>query len=78
MLLPQRQNQILTSAIRFGKLFKIAQPSIKAGLRNQDTAELTWDMLTDAEGNLGTALHLRDEASSGAFWSCDPAEQGTA
>ena len=40
--------------------------SVKAGLRAKEIAELTWDMVTDAEGNLGTALHLRDEASKGA------------
>ena len=39
--------------------------SIKAGLRAKEIASLTWDMITDAEGNLGPALHLRDEASKG-------------
>ena len=39
--------------------------SIKAGLRAKEIASLTWDMVTDAEGNLGSALHLRDEASKG-------------
>jgi integrase len=40
--------------------------SVKAGLRAKEIAELTWDMVTDAEGNLGHAMHLRDEASKGA------------
>jgi len=40
--------------------------SVKAGLRAKEIAALTWDMVTDAEGNLGHALHLRDEASKGA------------
>jgi integrase len=40
--------------------------SIKAGLRAKEIASLTWDMLTDAEGNLGSALHLRDEAAKGS------------
>ena len=40
--------------------------SVKAGLRAKEIASLTWDMLTDAEGNLGSALHLRDEASKGS------------
>ena len=40
--------------------------SIKAGLRAKEIASLTWDMVTDAEGNLGSALHLRDEASKGS------------
>ena len=39
--------------------------SIKAGLRAKEIAGLTWDMLTDAEGNLGSAVHLRNEASKG-------------
>jgi integrase/recombinase XerD len=39
--------------------------SVKAGLRAKEIASLTWDMLTDAEGNLGSAIHLRDEASKG-------------
>ena len=39
--------------------------SIKAGLRAKEIAGLTWDMLTDAEGNLGSAIHLRNEASKG-------------
>ena len=40
--------------------------SIKAGLRAKEIASLTWDMVTDAEGNLGSAIHLRDEASKGS------------
>jgi integrase len=40
--------------------------SVKAGLRAKEIAELTWDMVTDAEGKLGHAMHLRDEASKGA------------
>jgi integrase len=39
--------------------------SVKAGLRAKEIAGLTWDMLTDAEGNLGAAIHLRNEASKG-------------
>ncbi|MBY0226242.1 MAG: site-specific integrase [Hyphomicrobium sp.] len=40
--------------------------SVKAGLRAKEIAGLTWDMVTDAEGKLGYALHLRNEASKGA------------
>ena len=40
--------------------------SVKAGLRAKEIASLTWDMLTDAEGNLGSTIHLRDEASKGS------------
>lgn len=39
--------------------------SVKAGLRAKEIASLTWDMLTDPEGNLGSSIHLRDEASKG-------------
>lgn len=39
--------------------------SIKAGLRAKEIACLSWDMLTDARGNIGKAIHLRDEASKG-------------
>jgi integrase/recombinase XerD len=39
--------------------------SIKAGLRAKEIACLTWDMLTDARGNIGGAIHLRDDASKG-------------
>jgi integrase len=40
--------------------------SIKAGLRAKEIAGLTWDMLTDAEGSLGAAIHLRNEATKGS------------
>ena len=40
--------------------------SVKAGLRAKEIAALTWDMLTDAEGNLGSAIHLRNEATKGS------------
>jgi integrase len=39
--------------------------SIKAGLRAKEIASLTWAMVTDAEGNLGDAIHLTDIASKG-------------
>jgi integrase len=39
--------------------------SIKAGLRAKEIAALTWDMITDAEGELGTAIHLQNVASKG-------------
>ena len=39
--------------------------SVKAGLRAKEIASLTWDMVTDAEGNLGEAIHLTDIASKG-------------
>jgi len=39
--------------------------SVKAGLRAKEIAGLTWEMVTDAEGVVGDAIHLRDEAAKG-------------
>jgi len=39
--------------------------SVRAGLRAKEIACLKWDMITDAEGELGTAIHLIDDASKG-------------
>ena len=50
--------------------------SVKAGLRAKEIASLTWDMLTDGEGNIAFALHLCDEASKGFVRSSDPLKQG--
>lgn len=38
---------------------------LKAGLRSQEIAGLTWGMVTDAEGNLTDALRLTNTASKG-------------
>jgi len=43
----------------------IALLSIKAGLRAKEIANLTWDMITEAEGQLSTAILLRNNASKG-------------
>ena len=40
--------------------------SVRAGLRAKEIASLTWAMLTDAEGKIGDAIHLVDEASKGS------------
>ena len=40
--------------------------SVRAGLRAKEIAGLTWAMLTDAEGNIGDAIHLVDQASKGS------------
>ena len=40
--------------------------SARAGLRAKEIAALTWAMLTDAEGNIGDAIHLVDQASKGS------------
>src|SRR5271166_1141222 len=40
--------------------------SARAGLRAKEIASLTWAMLTDAEGEIGDAIRLVDEASKGS------------
>jgi integrase/recombinase XerD len=40
--------------------------SMRAGLRAKEIANLTWSMVSDAEGNVGEALHLLDKASKGS------------
>jgi integrase len=37
--------------------------STKAGLRAAEIANLTWDMITDAVGDVGTRIELRDQAA---------------
>lgn len=39
--------------------------SVKAGLRAKEIASLTWDMVSDPDGNVGTAIHLTNAASKG-------------
>jgi integrase/recombinase XerD len=39
--------------------------SVKAGLRAKEIASLTWDMATTSDGDVGTAIHLTNEASKG-------------
>jgi integrase len=39
--------------------------SLKAGLRAKEIAFLTWEMITDADGEVGQAIHLQDKASKG-------------
>lgn len=39
--------------------------SVKAGLRAKEIASLTWEMITDAEGNLSDSISLTDKASKG-------------
>lgn len=39
--------------------------SVKAGLRAKEIACLSWDMLTDAEGNIDGAIRLVNQASKG-------------
>lgn len=39
--------------------------SLKAGLRAKEIALLSWEMITDADGQVGQAIHLQDKASKG-------------
>ncbi len=39
--------------------------SVKAGLRAKEVAELTWSMVTDADGRVADAIALEDRASKG-------------
>ena len=39
--------------------------SVRAGLRAKEIAGATWGMVTDAQGNVGDALHLVNRASKG-------------
>jgi integrase len=39
--------------------------SVKAGLRAKEIAGLTWSMITDAEGDIASCIHLTDKASKG-------------
>ena len=39
--------------------------SVKAGLRAKEVASLTWDMVTDADGEVGHSIRLQDTASKG-------------
>ena len=39
--------------------------SVKAGLRAKEIASLTWQMITDADGEISDAIRLQDKASKG-------------
>jgi len=39
--------------------------SVKAGMRAKEIACLTWSMVTDAQGEIGEAIHLTNDASKG-------------
>src|SRR6201995_3192834 len=40
--------------------------SVKAGLRAKEIASLTWEMIADADGSIGRAIHLPNAASKGS------------
>ena len=50
--------------------------SVKAGLRAKEIASLTWDMVTDAEGNLAISASSSRRSQQRLVWSSDPIEQG--
>ena len=52
--------------------------SAKAGLRAKAIASLTWDMVTDADGEVGRAIHLHNVASKGRSREHHPAERRAA
>jgi integrase/recombinase XerD len=39
--------------------------SVKAGLRAKEISALTWEMVLDSDGSLGSAIHLTNKASKG-------------
>jgi integrase/recombinase XerD len=39
--------------------------SVRAGLRAREIASLTWEMVTEPDGTLGSSIHLLDSASKG-------------
>ena len=39
--------------------------STRAGLRAKEIAGLTWSMITDADGDIASSIHLTDKASKG-------------
>ena len=39
--------------------------SVRAGMRAKEIASLTWEMVTDADGEIGNAIHLQNCASKG-------------
>ena len=43
----------------------IVMLSVKAGLRAKEIACLSWSMVTDADGDIGSSIHLTDKASKG-------------
>jgi integrase len=68
VLTKQQQNAVLSyltttrNAIRNKVIFLL---SVKAGLRAKEIALLTWEMVTDAEGEIADAISLQDKASKG-------------
>jgi len=43
----------------------IVMLSTRAGLRAKEIAGLTWSMITDADGDIASSIHLTDKASKG-------------
>ena len=56
----------------------IVMLSVKAGLRAKEIAGLSWSMVTDADGDIGTSIHLTDKASKGRGGRVIPSEYAIA
>lgn len=50
--------------------------STRAGLRAHEIAHLTWDMLSDASGSIGSDIRLEDRASKGTSGRVIPINRG--
>jgi len=57
--------QFLTTTRNSQRDIVILLLSVKSGLRAKEIAFLTWQMVTDPEGNVGDAIALRNVASKG-------------
>jgi len=57
--------QFLTTTRNSKRDIVILLLSVKSGLRAKEIAFLTWQMVTDPEGNVGDAIALRNVASKG-------------
>jgi integrase/recombinase XerD len=68
VLSKQQQNTVLLylettrHALRNKVIFLL---SVRAGLRAKEIASITWDMVTDAEGNITDCIELSNNASKG-------------
>lgn len=63
ILTPEQADDLLYWALRSrhpGRNRIVVLLSVKAGLRAAEIAKLTWDMVLDAEGDLGTSIALHD------------------
>lgn len=68
-ILNETQQKVVLSHLATGRHSERNQlmflMSVDAALRAKEIAELTWEMLTDGEGNLTDEIRLQDKASKG-------------